>query len=195
MAVKSDVLRKAKEAKNDEFYTQLDDIVKEIAQHKDYVRHFQGKTVLCNCDDPEWSSFVEFFRKFFKKLGLKKMICPHYEKDGSPSYKLEWSGEKINGDINDEVIKIIHAAYRSPTFFKAFYDEAVESLDTGEIKKKLVDLRQPRNQYVGRKDKLAAEIDNLDVLDPNYDMMYEDMSKRLRKLYDEISEIYSRPQF
>ena len=98
MAVKSDVLRKAKEVKNDEFYTQLDDIVKEIAQHKDYVRHFQGKTVLCNCDDPEWSSFVEFFRKFFKKLGLKKMICTHYEKDGSPSYKLEWSGEKINGD-------------------------------------------------------------------------------------------------
>ena len=26
------------------------------------------------------------------------MICTHYEKDGSPSYKLEWSGEKINGD-------------------------------------------------------------------------------------------------
>ena len=90
--------------------------------------------------------------------------------------------------INDEVIKIIQAACKSPTFFKAFYDEAVESLDTGEIKKKLADLRQARNQYVGRKDKLAAEIDNLDVLDPNYDMMYEDMSKRLRKLYDEIAQ-------
>ena len=43
--------------------------------------------------------------------------------------------------INDEVIKIIQAACKSPTFFKAFYDEAVESLDTGEIKKKLADLR------------------------------------------------------
>lgn len=95
---KSDNLRKAKEAKNDEFYTQLDDIVAEIAQHKDYVRQFQGKTVFCNCDDPEWSSFVEFFRKFFNKLGLKKMISTHFNKDGSPSYKLEWSGEKINGD-------------------------------------------------------------------------------------------------
>lgn len=41
----SDNLRKAKEAKNDEFYTQLEDIVAEIAQHKDYVRQFQGKTV------------------------------------------------------------------------------------------------------------------------------------------------------
>lgn len=91
-------LTAAKKAANDEFYTQLDDIIAEIAQHKDYVRQFQGKTVFCNCDDPEWSAFVEFFRKFFKKLGLKKMICTHYEPDGSSSYKLEWSGEKINGD-------------------------------------------------------------------------------------------------
>ena len=65
---KSDNLRAAKENKNDEFYTRLEDIIAEIAQHKDYVRHFEGKTVLCNCDDPEWSNFVEFFRKFFKKL-------------------------------------------------------------------------------------------------------------------------------
>ena len=92
---KSDNLRKAKAAKNDEFYTQLEDIIDEIAQHKDYVRQFEGKTVFCNCDDPEWSSFVEFFRKFFKKLKLKKMISTHYNPDGSPSYKLEWCGEKI----------------------------------------------------------------------------------------------------
>ena len=95
---KSDNLRKAKEEKNDEFYTRLEDIVEEIARHKDYVRHFEGKTVFCNCDDPEWSAFVEFFRKFFKKLKLKKMIATHYNKDGSPSYKLEWYGEKINTD-------------------------------------------------------------------------------------------------
>lgn len=101
-------LNGAKAAKNDEFYTQLDDIVAEIAQHKDYVRQFQGKTVFCNCDDPEWSSFVEFFRKFFKKLGLKKMICTHYEKDGSPSYKLEWSGEKIHGDTVNMIKTPLH---------------------------------------------------------------------------------------
>lgn len=95
---KSDNLRKAKASKDDEFYTNLDDITAEIAQHPDYVRHFQGKTVLCNCDDPESSNFLKFFRLFFNKLGLKKMIATHYTKDGSPSYKLEWSGEKLNGD-------------------------------------------------------------------------------------------------
>lgn len=124
---KSDNLRKAKEVKNDEFYTQLDDIVAEIAQHKDYVRQFQGKTVFCNCDDPEWSSFVEFFRKFFKKLGLKKMICTHYEKDGSPSYKLEWSGEKIHGDT----VNMIKTPLKGNGDFRS--EECIELLKEADI--------------------------------------------------------------
>ena len=82
---KSDNLRKAKAVKNDNFFTRLEDIIAEIAQHKDYVKQFEGKVVLCNCDDPEWSAFVEFFRKFFHKLKLKKMIATHYNADGSPS--------------------------------------------------------------------------------------------------------------
>lgn len=41
----NDNLRKAKKAKNDEFYTDINDIIMELAQHKDYVRQFQGKTV------------------------------------------------------------------------------------------------------------------------------------------------------
>ena len=94
----------AKKNMDDEFYTELQDIIGEIVQHKDYVRQFQGKTVLCNCDDPEWSAFVEFFRAFFSKLGLKKVICTHFEPDGKPSYKLEWSGKKLT-DNTLEIVK------------------------------------------------------------------------------------------
>lgn len=96
---KSDNLRKAKEIKNDEFYTRLEDIEAEISQHKDYVRQFEGKTVLCNCDDPEWSNFFQFFKLHFKQLKLKKLITTHYNIDGSPSYKLEWEGEMLNDDM------------------------------------------------------------------------------------------------
>lgn len=46
---KSDNLRKAKDAKNDEFYTQLKDVSKELMHYKEY---FKGKTIFCNCDDP-----------------------------------------------------------------------------------------------------------------------------------------------
>lgn len=42
-------LNSAKTARKDEFYTQLTDIEKEMRY---YRKHFQGKTVLCNCDDP-----------------------------------------------------------------------------------------------------------------------------------------------
>lgn len=96
---KSDSLHKAKQVKNDEFYTRLEDIESEISQHKDYVSQFKGKTVLCNCDDPEWSNFFSFFKQHFHQLKMKKLITTHYNKDGSPSYKLEWWGEMLNGDM------------------------------------------------------------------------------------------------
>ena len=124
---KSDNLRKAKAAKNDEHYTRISDIIAEIAQHKDYVRQFEGKIVLCNCDDPEWSAFVEFFRKFFHKLKLKKMIATHYNTDGSPSYKLEWSGEKINGDT----VNMIKTPLKGNGDFAS--EECVELLKEADI--------------------------------------------------------------
>ena len=72
-------LNAAKTAKKDEFYTQLTDIEREL-QH--YWQHFQGKTVLCNCDDPYESNFFKYFALRFNQLGLKKLICTCY--DGSP---------------------------------------------------------------------------------------------------------------
>lgn len=62
-------------AKNDEFYTLLTDIEKEI---RHYRKHFKGKTVLCNCDDPFESNFFKYFVLNFKRLGLKKLIATCY---------------------------------------------------------------------------------------------------------------------
>lgn len=120
-------LKGAKRGKKDEFYTQINDIIAEIAQHPDMVRHFEGKTVLCNCDDPEWSNFVEFFRKFFKKLKLKKMIATHYTQDGSPSYKLEWYGEKLNGDT----VNLIKTPLKGDGDFRS--EECIELLKEADI--------------------------------------------------------------
>ncbi|MBQ3019605.1 MAG: adenine-specific methyltransferase EcoRI family protein [Clostridia bacterium] len=78
-------LHRASAAKNDEFYTQLTDIEKEL---KHYKGHFQDKIVFCNCDDPEYSNFWKYFQLNFYYLGLKKLIATHYEID-KPSYKME----------------------------------------------------------------------------------------------------------
>ena len=56
-------LHKAKDTKNDEFYTQIADIEREI---KYYRNHFKDAVVLCNCDDPEWSNFWKYFHLNFE---------------------------------------------------------------------------------------------------------------------------------
>jgi hypothetical protein len=47
-------LHAARAVKNDEFYTQISDIEKELRHYKD---HLKGKMIFCNCDDPERSNF------------------------------------------------------------------------------------------------------------------------------------------
>lgn len=69
-------LHKAKVEKNDEFYTQLSDIERELVH---YRNQFRDKVVLCNCDDPRESQFFHYFFMNFKFLGLKKLICTCYK--------------------------------------------------------------------------------------------------------------------
>ena len=71
-------LRRAKAAKNDEFYTQLSDIENEL-QH--YEAHFAGKTVYCNCDDPRVSNFYRYFSLKFEDLKLKRLIASCYRNE------------------------------------------------------------------------------------------------------------------
>lgn len=92
MSAKNSNLRKAKTNKNDEFYTQLTDVSKEL---KHYRKHFKGKTVFCNCDDPTWSAFWKYFHLNFEVLGLKKLISTHYDKD-EPTYKMVYEGGNDN---------------------------------------------------------------------------------------------------
>lgn len=72
-------LNAARSAKKDEFYTQLDDIAKELKFYKPY---FRDKVVFCNCDDPYESNFFKYFALNFNSLGLKKLIATCY--NGSP---------------------------------------------------------------------------------------------------------------
>lgn len=72
-------LTKAKNAKNDEFYTQFIDIQKEVNAYLEYNPDvFRGKTILLPCDDPEWSNFTKFFALNFENFGLKKLISTSY---------------------------------------------------------------------------------------------------------------------
>ncbi|NHC08598.1 adenine-specific methyltransferase EcoRI family protein [Azonexus fungiphilus] len=88
---KNGSLKEARKNKNDEFYTRMTDVENELRHYK---TQFKGKSVLCNCDDPEWSSFWKYFVLNFDHLGLSKLVSTHYKKDGSPSCKMEYDGTK-----------------------------------------------------------------------------------------------------
>lgn len=82
-------LHAAKDAKNDEFYTRLEDINDEMNH---YENKFREKIIFCNCDDPTSSNFWRYFHMNFEYLGLKKLIATHYEASKVQSYKIEYSG-------------------------------------------------------------------------------------------------------
>ena len=105
-------LSKARNRKNDEFYTRLEDITAEM-QH--YKRHFSGKVIYCPCDklfNVGRSNFGRYFLGKFHSLGIKKLICTQYNPNGfgvATEYnfekcgiKWEYNGEKVDGDFIDE---------------------------------------------------------------------------------------------
>lgn len=79
-------LSAAKNAKNDEFYTQLADIEREMNAYLEYDPDvFKDKVILLPCDDPEWSNFAKFFALHFTDYGLKKLISTSYAQDSKPA--------------------------------------------------------------------------------------------------------------
>ncbi|MBD5521273.1 MAG: modification methylase [Lachnospiraceae bacterium] len=123
---KNGALNKASIAKEDEFYTKMSDIEKEL---KHYKEHFRDKVVFCNCDDPEASNFWKYFELNFEFLGLKKLIATHYE-DSKPSYKLELiRDENEDGRVDkQDIVKtplVQNGDFRSP--------ECMEIMDSADI--------------------------------------------------------------
>ena len=87
---KNSNLGAAKKAKNDEFYTQYEDIEREMNAYLEYDENvFRGKTVLLPCDDPEWSNFTKYFAQNFERFGLKKLISTSYAVE-SKNINLDW---------------------------------------------------------------------------------------------------------
>ena len=96
-------LHAAKVAKNDEFYTMLTDIEKEMSHYKDF---FKGKVVYCNCDDARESNFFKYFSLNFEFLGLKKLITTGYKAEGK-GVVLVYEGDKNgNRKVDDAEVEV-----------------------------------------------------------------------------------------
>lgn len=107
-------LHKAKDAKNDEFYTQYGDIQAEIERYLDYNPDtFRGKTVLLPCDDPEWSNFTKYFSENFEKLGLKKLISTSY---AVASKDYPWNAEPTAWEMASPLFDLVQSKTHGKIF-------------------------------------------------------------------------------
>ena len=126
MAQKNSNLHNAKRAKNDEFYTQLSDIEKEMRHYKEF---FKGKVVYCNCDDARESNFFKYFSLNFEHLGLKKLITTGYKEEGK-GVVLIYEGDK-NGNRIVEDSEIIVRELEGNGDFRS--EECIEFLKEADV--------------------------------------------------------------
>ena len=129
-------LRRAKRQRNDEFYTQRSDIENEL---RHYTRHFRGKVVYCNCDDPRISNFFHYFSYNFERLGLKKLVTACYRNqerdlfsrhDSERAIWLEYAGN-AKGDRVPDVRDIGVREFEGDGDFRSA--ECVELLTQADI--------------------------------------------------------------
>ena len=110
----SKLLRKARKAKSDEFYTQYVDIQKEVEAYLEYNPDtFRGKVVYCNCDDPYESNF---FRYFILNFDRSKKAATIRRTEVEP----------ISDDILDEYRWIHSYMYR-----RGLTDQLIAKFDIG----------------------------------------------------------------
>jgi hypothetical protein len=132
---KNNLLKQAKKGKNDEFYTQLVDIEREL---KYYKTKFENKVIYCNCDNPNNSNFFKYFESNFNDLKIKKLISSCYNPNGQGFY-IEYTGHLKNikyfngdGDFRSlesiELLKQSDIVITNPPFslFREFVLQLIE---------------------------------------------------------------------
>ena len=138
-------LSQAKNAKNDEFYTQYEDIEKEMNAYYEYNNDvFRDKTILLPCDDPEWSNFTKYFSANFERFGIKKLISTSYVKGYSNTQLtfFETSSEKYSEEMHNTHGKVFILERDTNHSGKIdFNDIEFEYLLDGETKPQLLDIR------------------------------------------------------
>ena len=128
----NDNLSNARKIKNDEFYTLLTDIEKELMHYKEM---FVGKTIYCNCDDPVKSNFVQWFYMRFNILHLKRIIVTAYNSDTCNGGGYYWDSnfatvDPKSLDISKEISKDVRKLNGDGDFRS---DECIELLKQADI--------------------------------------------------------------
>lgn len=130
-------LKKARAAKNDEFYTQREDIAEEL-QH--YHHLLGGKVVYCNCDNPAHSNFYKYFKDNFETIGLRGLIATYYAEDAETSEVMLFDGSaettktvpgdgSFDSEANKTLLTRVDAVISNPPFsrWRLYFDTLINA--------------------------------------------------------------------
>lgn len=168
-------LNAAAKAKKDEFYTQLTDIEKEM---RHYRKHFKGKTIFCNCDDPFESNFFKYFVLNFNKLELKKVIATCYFSSPIIGQQLQFHYE-ATGQMSFSFGDNIQEEYKNKRPYKAVVTKVYDKTGDGGV-----DMIDVAELFVSGENQL-------DELEGDGDFR----SEECLKLLDEADIVITNPPF
>lgn len=101
------------------------------------------------------------------------------------TFRKQWGEDIINAAVEEVIRKLV----TNPKFTEEIKKHIGNSIDTEELEREHIGLKEKLKQITGAKNKLASQMDSLSVSDKHYDKKYEDMQLRLDKLYDEMEDI------
>lgn len=130
-------LQDAKKNKNDEFYTQFNDIQNEVNAYVDYNENvFRDKVILLPCDDPEWSNFTRFFAQNFERFGIKKLISTSFAIE---SKNVNWDWQPTLFETSDPQYDIKKTKCKGKIFTLERNELSDEKIDVTKLKWKYLE--------------------------------------------------------
>ncbi|KPU43470.1 transposon gamma-delta resolvase [Oxobacter pfennigii] len=101
------------------------------------------------------------------------------------NYSKQWSQDLVDDAVAEIITKLVH----NEKFENAIKDKINSKIDTAQLEENLETLKKSYRQENTAKNKLAQQIDGLDVMDSSYERKYKDMQERLNKFYERIDSI------
>lgn len=170
-------LNDAARAKKDEFYTQLSDIDNEV---KHYTQHFEGKKILCNCDDPFESQFFFHFAVKFYEYKLQKLTATSY------------TGSPIQGDLFNPVEGYKPAYKVEINEIKILPNSNRSGVDIADVKALMEELKAA----LGNKDSVTIGKNTLSILHYDGNFRAGDFrSKECLAALDDSDLVITNPPF
>ena len=137
-----------------------------------------GTGLIGNANRKKRSDGTYYKKYYFYACKHRKNVDGH-----KCDYHRQWSTSLIDKAVAEVISKLVE----QPEFEKYMKEKINESIDLQGLDVSLQNVQKQLKQAIGVKDKIAKQLDNLDILDRSYDRKYDDLQNRLEQAYQKIA--------